>query len=90
MNELLIELKKAQALASKFQGGYSERFMGAEEFAKVLEGAIKELESGNSGVLSNLYLWFAPTSDWDDFIKSEGMELGQKVFDLLKNYQPNT
>lgn len=90
MNELLAELKKAHALASEFTGGYSERFFGAEEFSDALGKAIGELESGNMAIIDDLYLWFLPTSDWDDFIKMEGLELGQRVSDLLAKYRENT
>lgn len=90
MNELLAELKKAHVLASEFAGGYSERFFGAEEFADALGKAISELERGNKAVIDDLYLWFLPTSDWDDFIKMEGLELGQRVSDLLAKYRENT
>lgn len=90
MNELLAELKKAHELASQFTGGYSERFFGAEEFANALGITISEFENGNNAVVDDLYLWFLPTSDWDDFIKMEGLELGQRVSDLLAAYRANT
>lgn len=90
MNELLTELKKAHALASEFTGGYSELFFSAEEFADALGKAISELERGNKAVVDDLYLWFLPTSDWDDFIKMEGLELGQRVSELLAKYREST
>jgi hypothetical protein len=80
---LIVELKKAHELASEFTGGHSERFMSAEEFAQALGQAISELERGNTAVLEKLSLWFLPTSDWDDFIKVDGIELGQKISDML-------
>lgn len=89
MKELLAELKKAYELASQFTGGYSERFVGAEEFATALGMAVRELENGNDAIVEDLYLWFLPTSDWDDFIKLEGLELGQRVSDLLAEYRTN-
>lgn len=90
MDELLAQLKIAQALASQFTGGYSERFMSAEEFADALGKAISELESGNTAVTDELSLWFLPTGDWDDFVKLEGLEMGQRVSDLLEAYRANT
>ena len=90
MDELLAQLKMAHALASEFTGGYSERFMSAEEFADALGKAISELESGNTAVIDDLSLWFLPTSDWDDFVKLEGLEMGQRVSDLLEVYRANT
>lgn len=80
---LLTELREAHALASQFEGGYSERFFGAQEFTKALGNAVTELENGNLSVLSDLQLWFLPTSDWDDFVKSDGIELGQRISDML-------
>jgi hypothetical protein len=81
---LIVELKKAHELASQFTGGYSERFMSAEEFAHALIQAIAELEAGNTAVLKKLDLWFLPTSDWDDFVKMEGIELGERISDMLR------
>jgi hypothetical protein len=80
---LLIELRKAHELASQFSGGYSERFHSAEEFAHALGMAILELEAGNRAVLEQLDLWFLPTSDWDDLVRFDGLELGQRISDML-------
>ena len=87
--ELLVELKKAQKLASQFTGGYSERFFDAEEFAHALDATIIKLEGGDIGVLENLSLWFLPTSDWDDLIKIDGFELGQRISELIEKYLTN-
>ncbi|MDR1274896.1 MAG: hypothetical protein LBL72_00665 [Candidatus Accumulibacter sp.] len=84
IDPLIAELKKAHALASQFTGGYSARFMSAEEFAHALAQTIAELEAGNTAALKKLNLWFLPTSDWDDFVKLEGMELGQRISDMLR------
>ena len=84
---LVSELKTAHALASQFEGGYSERFFGAQEFAQALNKAIDELKNGNTSVLGDLRLWFLPTSDWDDFVKNEGVELGQRISDMLAELQ---
>ena len=90
MNELIAVLKKAHELASQFEGGYSVRFFGAEEFAKALGIAVNEFENGNDSVLDDLQLWFLPTSEWDDFIKLEGLELGQRISALLAEYRANS
>lgn len=51
---------------------------------------IHELERGNEEIVDDLFLWFLPTSDWDDFIKMEGLELGQRVSVLLAKCRENT
>lgn len=48
---------------------------GAQAFAHALDEAIKELKNGNISVLGDLSLWFLPTSDWDDLVKNEAVEL---------------
>ncbi|MEK6787887.1 MAG: hypothetical protein AABY68_02925 [Pseudomonadota bacterium] len=83
---LIDELKKAHELASQFAGGYSERFMSAEAFSDALGQAIINLEAGDTTVLLQLDLWFLPTSDWDNFIKVEGIELGQRISDMLRSH----
>ena len=80
---LLTELNKAHELASEFSGGYSERFADAESFAQALGQAVSKLEGGDMSVLPQLSLWFLPTSDWDDLVGADGIELGQRVSDML-------
>jgi hypothetical protein len=80
------ELRKAYPLASEFRGGYSERFDSAESFTQALGTAISQLEHGDLGVLRKVSLWFLPTSDWDDLVGLDGLELGQRVSDMLLSY----
>lgn len=80
---LIIHLRKARELACQYVGGYSAHFDSAEEFAYELGQAVEELEAGNEAVLEKLHLWFSPTSDWDDLVRMDGIELGQRVFDML-------
>lgn len=52
--------------------------------------AVNEFENDNEAIVEDLYLWFLPTGDWDDFVKLEGLELGQRVSDLLAEYRATT
>jgi len=80
MEELLIILNEAEHLASQFTGGYSHRFLSAEDFHSALRNSIIELKKGNRDILKDIWLWFAPTCDWDDFIGTEGLELGNRIY----------
>ena len=84
--KLIAKLRAAHALVSQFTGGYSEGFVDAEEFSATLGKAIQELESGNKAVLSDIELWFLPTSDWDDFVGKEGLELGEEICQIITQY----
>ncbi len=83
---LIEDLKDAYQLAAQYEGGYSSEFFDAKEFAVALKEAIILFESGNDTSVKNLWLWFAPTSAWDSFVGSEGMELGNSIFKKLELY----
>ncbi len=83
---LIRELKDAHQLVSQYEGGYSGEFLDAKEFAAALKEAIVLFESGDDTCVRNLYLWFAPTTAWDDFVGLEGMELGNSIFEKLQQY----
>ena len=83
---LIKELWQAQKLSSRYEGGYSGEFLNAKEFSKALKEAIELFESGNDCSLKDLMSWFAPTTEWDDFIGEEGMKLGNSIFDKIGQY----
>lgn len=85
---LIIDLKKAGKILSEYSGGYSGKFLSAEEFHKDLLDSITKLENGDNSVIENLWVWFAPTCQWDDFVGD--IDLGEKIFQKLDeiNTQP--
>ena len=83
MENLITLLEQAEELASQFTGGYSNRFSSAEEFHQALKIAIVKLRQGDTEVLNDLWLWFAPTCDWDDLIGMEGVNLGNDVHEEI-------
>jgi hypothetical protein len=84
IEKLIIELDQAEKLLSQFSGGYSESFFSAEKFHQALIVHIEKLKNGDLRVLDNLYLWFLPTSDWDDFVGFEGQDLANSISGKLK------
>ena len=83
LERLYLLLDKAEELARQFSGGYSNHFLSAEEFHAALADSISKLKSGDADQINNLWLWFAPTSDWDDFIHQDGQDLANEIFPLL-------
>jgi hypothetical protein len=82
----LIELLgQAEKLASEFRGGYSGKFLSAEEFHRALSDSISKLKKGDKTQLDTLHIWFLLTSCWDDFIGTEGQVLANEISGLLKN-----
>ena len=82
--ELLFQLlDEAQELASKYSGGYSNTFLSAEEFHIALTESIEKLKNGDKEQLKKLHIWFAPTCDWDDFIQIDGLEIGNKLYEII-------
>lgn len=87
LGTLIEDLEKAEIIASQYSGGYSERFLSAEEFHAALKDKIKKLKEGKYFVIDELNIWFLPTSDWDDFIGEEGIEIGNKISKQLSRLQ---
>jgi hypothetical protein len=85
--ELLEDLHEAEKLLSNIKVGYSGEFLSAESFHEALLDAIDEIEEGNQTDLTRFYIWFAPTSQWDDFAGAEGMELGNKIFERVNKWK---
>lgn len=80
---LIKHLDEAEVLASQFSGGYSDHFFSAEEFYSEIKNTIAQLKTGNMAVINNLFLWFSPSYDWDDFTGKDGEKLGNKIFSVL-------
>lgn len=85
LEQLYLQLDKAEELARQFSGGYSDHFFSAEEFHAALASSIAKLKSGDTEQLNYLLLWFAPSYDWDDFMHHDGQEIANKIFPLLKD-----
>lgn len=86
MKNLLIDLKQAEKIVSEYSGGYSGEHLSAEEFHKDLVDRINKLENGDMSVIEDLWIWFAPTCQWDDFVGD--VELGEKIFRQLNRLHP--
>ena len=78
---LVRDLKKAQRILSKYSGGYSGEHASAEDFLRDLIDRTTKIESGDLSVIDELWGWFAPTCQWDDFVGD--IELGERIFQKL-------
>lgn len=76
-------LDEAEKLAGQFTVGYSNNFFSAQEFHTALLDSINKLKEGDTDQLNYLWLWFAPTCDWDDFIHQDGEDLANKIHPLV-------
>lgn len=85
--ELLGDLHAAEKILSKYEGGYSGKFLSAQEFHASLVEAIDDIEFGNQTDLSRIWIWFAPTCAWDDFVGEEGIELGNRIFERVNKWK---
>lgn len=81
MDSLITDLKKAEKILSEYSGGYSGEYLSAEEFHTDLVDRIKKLESGDESVVEDLWIWFAPTCQWDDFVGN--IDIGERIFQRL-------
>ena len=83
LEQLITLLDEAEQLAGQFTGGYSDHFFSAEEFHSALKESVNKLKAGDIEQLNNLWLWFAPTYDWDDFIHQDGEDLANAIHPLV-------
>ncbi|WP_111669895.1 hypothetical protein [Algoriphagus litoralis] len=80
----LNDLKKAELLASKSNKCFpSGKYLSAKEFHKDLVDEITKFEKGDSDTIDNLWRWFAPTCQWDDYVGE--IDLGEKIFQKLNH-----
>lgn len=84
LGSLLVDLDSAVLVASQYSGGYSGEYLSAEAFHVDLAAAVEQLKAGDTAVLGRLWIWFAPTCHWDDFITEEGIDLGNRIFGQLQ------
>jgi hypothetical protein len=80
---LIHDLELAEKLLSEFSGGYSGEFISAEEFHFALCNRIERLKLKDYKVINDLWIWFAPTCQWDNFVGKVGLKLGNKKFDQI-------
>lgn len=83
IERLLKLLDEAENLAGQYTGGYSNTFLSAQEFHAALAESINKLKAGDYDQLNELWLWFAPTCAWDDFIQKDGEDLANQIHPLL-------
>lgn len=88
--ELMKDLHLASEMLSQREGGYSAKFLSAEEFKDALDDKIDDIEFGNQVDLSSFWIWFAPTCAWDAFAGIEGIELGNRIFERVDKWKKGT
>jgi len=83
LERLYVILEKAEELVAQFEGGYSDHFFSAQEFHTALSESIAKLKADDIDQLDDLWLWFAPSYDWDDFTRQHGQDLAKEIFSLI-------
>lgn len=78
---LIFDLKKAEKILAEYSGGYSGEHFSAEDFRTDFVDRIEKFQKGDESVIDELWLWFAPTCQWDDFVGD--VELGNRIFKRL-------
>ena len=81
IESLLDDLEDAHERVSGLIGGYSGDYLSAEEFAASLRQEIEHLKTQEFPDLTNVWLWFAPTGAWDDFVGVDKSGLGDRIFE---------
>lgn len=77
MKTLLTDLNIAKSLLAKKMNNNCS----TQKFHDNLSNAINKLEAGDMTAISDLWIWFAPTFEWDDL--SRDVNLGEKIYQQL-------
>lgn len=85
--DLLDDLHLAVEMIEKKSGCVSDVFSSSKEFSDEISNVIEGIESWNKTDLTKIWLWFAPTCAWDDFMGTEGSELGNKIFERVDRWK---
>jgi len=85
LQSLTLELEKAEEYLAGFSGGYSGKYLSAEEFHQDFKNELGELKNGNRDSIDVFYMWFSPTREWDDYTNSDdqSMHFGNRIFELI-------
>lgn len=84
--QLLLLLDEAIKLSAEFSGGYSNEFLSAEDFHTALSDSVEKFKNGDLNQVYKLYLWFLPTSQWDNFIGGDGQDVANEICSILSKY----
>ena len=79
-------LNQAHAIASNYEGGWSDEFSSAQEFSAALRRAIDSFEAGDLSQIDDLARWFVITGDWDDLI-GEQPHFAEELSRMLWEYK---
>lgn len=76
--------EEAEAIAAGYTGGQSSSFASAEALTKAIHLAVLKLRFKDKSDIPSLYLWFAPTGNWDSIIGPACTDTGNKIFAILE------
>ncbi len=85
--ELFNDLDQAEKILSGLKGGHSGNFLDVVEFHKVFVEELNDLKTQNVPDFEQICIWFAPTSAWDDFVGTKGIELANRIYDKANKWK---
>ncbi len=84
--ELFNDLDKAEKILSVLSGEYSENFTDLEEFYKEFVEELNDLKYQNVPDFERICIWFGPSSAWDEFVGTNGMELANLIYNRANKW----
>jgi len=81
--ELLIALIEATAILEVSGQKKPFRFNSKEDFLRNLQRATANLKDGKFDDLNELWRWFSPGDEWDNFTGADGADVGARIFSLI-------
>jgi len=88
-NELIRNLKSAEKLLKEIIKGISDQFASVKKFYSKFVLELEKIKNYNSYDFTEIWLWFAPLSEWDYYTGKKGIALAEKTFTLLDNWKIN-
>lgn len=85
--ELLDDLNKAKKILEEISKRNLPNKEEIDDFYLHLEDEIDDIEHSNKLDLSKIYIWFLPTSVWDELTMTDGAEIGNPIFERVSRWK---
>lgn len=79
--DLFKDLDLAEKILAEVKSGYCGLYDSPRDFYLAFKEELEELKHQNTPCFTQMRLWFAPTSIWDDLVGAEGMVLANRILE---------
>lgn len=85
LDRLIADVQRAERVAYRFKGSRDPKML--EQLRGELDESVEKLKKEELEILDELWAWFAPVGEWDEYTTPKGTALGQRIFDRVRRLQ---